>query len=127
MKRVFTLLLLAFTGVTSLASAAGISGIYSNMRYEEQAGDLVGHELFIYPGCGKYCVLVQIARGGAPYSELLSLTVKEDKIEFTLSEEGVYSGASFSGVVHSSKIIGEFKMNSGKFSVEFKRGKSYWQ
>ncbi|MFC1542414.1 hypothetical protein ACFL4M_00815 [Pseudomonadota bacterium] len=103
-------------------------GIFSNMKYFEEAGDLVGQELFIFPGCGGYCVLFQIAEGGFPYAELLSLEVDGDNIGFTLNNKNNrYDGVTFSGQVKKDKIEGSLNFDGVETKVTYSRGKSYWQ
>ncbi|MFC1542541.1 hypothetical protein ACFL4M_01455 [Pseudomonadota bacterium] len=103
-------------------------GIFSNMKYFEEAGDLVGQELFIFPGCGDYCVLFQIAEGGFPYAELLPLEVNGNKIGFALSNNNNrYERVTFSGQVMKDKIEGTLNFDGVENKVTYSRGKSYWQ
>ncbi|WKE66661.1 hypothetical protein PVT67_05295 [Gallaecimonas kandeliae] len=103
-----------------------ISGIYSNLEYNEEGGDFLGMEVFIFPsgGEGAYKALVQIAEGGFPFSALVSVKVAGLQVEFTLPKGGEYSGVHFSGSIRKNELI--LLENQGS-KEHLKRGKSYWQ
>ncbi len=105
-----------------------IAGIYSNLHYIEEAGDLVGTELHILPPKGDdkagYTVVVQIAEGEAPFTATVPLKVSGDRFEFTLPKDSFDPGAHFTGKFDQQGLT--LKWSSG--TVEhLKRGKSYWQ
>jgi len=123
---IFILFFIFFSTEITASEMSDKRGIFSSMQYYEEAGDLVGEELFIFPGCGDYCVLFQIATGGFPYAELLPLKVDGNKISFSLSDNR-YKGTSFSGEVMKDKIKGSLNFNGVENKVTYTRGKSYWQ
>jgi hypothetical protein len=105
-----------------------VSGIYSNMRYNTEGGDLLGMELFIFPsGSGpdlKYSALIQIAEGGAPFAALVLLVVKAETIEITLPSGKQYSKERFTGKFVDGGLV--IRWSNGT-EEHLKRGKSYWQ
>ena len=112
----------------SSGQSKSISGIYSDLHYNDEGGDLLGMELFIFPsGPGpelKYSVLVQISEGGAPVAALVPLIVKGTTITFNLPPSHVYANIGFSG-----KLVGDELLIRWSTGTEqrLKRGKSYWQ
>ncbi len=104
-----------------------ITGIYSNLTYIEETGDLVGTELHILPPKGDdkagYTVVVQIAEGEAPFTATVPLKVSGDRFEFTLPKDSFDPGAHFTGKFDQQGLT--LKWSSG--TVEhLKRGKRYW-
>jgi hypothetical protein len=105
-----------------------ISGIYSNLAFNSEGGDLLGTELMIVPrewkGDPAWSVFVQISEGGAPYTALVPLTLNGNKIAFTLPPGVPYGGMNFTGTISSIEI----RLNTPSGQVEvLRRGKSYWQ
>jgi hypothetical protein len=105
-----------------------ITGIYSNLSYSKESGDLLGMELLIVPsGRGPetaYSVFVQIAEGGAPFSAVVPLTVTDTKIEFALPRGGAYSGEHFVGTFKGGELVVRWSQGTEE---HLRRGKSYWQ
>jgi hypothetical protein len=104
-----------------------VTGIYSNLAYNNESGDLSGMELLIVPsGHGPdaaYSVFVQISEGGAPYTAVVPLKLKGINIEFTLPADSEYPRQHFVGTLNGAQL--DLRWNS---EVEhLKRGKSYWQ
>lgn len=127
------LIVMVAVAVPLLASAddhheSRITGIYSNLTYNEEGGDLLGKELLIVPREGDdkadYTVLVQIAEGGAPFTAIAPLKVSGDRFEFTLPSDSYDPGAHFTGKFDRKGLV----LKEGSGTVEhLKRGKSYWQ
>jgi hypothetical protein len=105
-----------------------ISGIYSDLTYNAEAGDLIGMEILILPRPSDsnpaWSAFVQIAEGGAPYSAVVPLTIKGSEIELTLPPGGTYGGLHFSGTISKTGLL--IRWDSGQQN-HLKRGKSYWQ
>src|SRR5689334_5384174 len=81
-------------------SAEPISGVYTNLAFNTEAGDLLGTELFIFPSHGSglethYSVLVQFAEGDAPQATLVPAIVTSGGFEFTMPSTGTYANAHF--------------------------------
>jgi hypothetical protein len=76
-RLVATLLLLSLVGLGAADPAPiRITGIYSNLSFHEETGDLVGMELLVLPGPGEpphWRALFQLAEGGEPTALLVEL------------------------------------------------------
>lgn len=103
-----------------------ISGIYSNLYFNQDGGDLLGMELLIVPSKSRepYTVFLQISEGGFPYTAKIPLHVNGNIIEFTLPDEEPYPNFHFVGEI-KGKII-TIKWPNGETSKLSNR-KSYWQ
>jgi len=117
------------------APAPRISGIYSNLRYNAEGGDLLGMEILILPNGSdtqpSWTAVVQIAEGGAPLVSVVPLYQHGSSIEFQLPPQGVHSGESyaaagdhFTGTVENDSLTVRW---SGGTIEKLVRGKSYWQ
>ena len=140
MKYVLALGVLIAVGVLVVMSVAPgmmewrnpvrVTGIYSDLTYSEQSGDMRGTEIIIsYSEAGFY-VIVQGGEGPLGCPVVVPAVVSELMIEFVLSPEhcmfGVPSGLRFLGVVSADGLRGHFE---GYESSEYvlPRGQSYWQ
>ncbi len=124
-KSHIALLLLATLLATSVEGARKVrlSGIFSDLRYVEEAGDLLGYEVWIVPSNEGYFAVVQIAEGYPAPPEVVLVTVKGNQLEFALE-----NGLRFQGTIDQSGLRGTFHSQSlGHQKVFLKRGKSYWQ
>ena len=101
------------------------SGLYTNLRYIEEAGDLLGMELLVVPaGPNHWTAFVQISEGGEPYTVLVPFQVEGDKVEFTLPAEGEFPNEHFAGRLYENKLV----LHWSHGDVEtLKRGRSYWE
>jgi hypothetical protein len=102
-----------------------ITGIYSNMRYVERAGDVVGMEIFIVGGVDCYYATVQIAEGAPEPPVVVKVEVKGSSIEFRLPNNSGVNLGRFTGRISARGITGTFQ-NAEKAEV-LSRRKSYWQ
>ena len=104
------------------------TGIYSNLRFNQEGGDLLGTELLILPrgdvGKPAWSVFVQIAEGGAPFTAIVPFLVDHSKFEFTLPPGGAYGGLRATGIFVGKDIL--LCWGSGT-EERLARGKSYWQ
>jgi len=123
-----SLCLLASLSFAGEPEVKRLTGIYSNLSYNAEGGDLLGMELLILPsGHGPepaYSVFVQIAEGGAPFSVVTPLKVTGTKIEFTLPPGGAYSGEHFVGTFKGVELVVRWSQGTEE---HLKHGKSYWQ
>ena len=123
-----TRLLTAFvlSAAACLVHAGGgprLTGVFSNLEYNEEGGDLLGWEVIIVFGGDRHYAIVQSAEGSPSRPEVVVLAVSGSKISFTLED-----GSTFSGVIGKRGIKGSFKHRlGGTEDVLLKRGKSYWQ
>ena len=124
--------ILWFVVLVSLASVASaqngppaVSGVYTDLEYNQEGGDLLGMELLIIPSDPTgYRAFVQIAEGGPPFAVIVPLLVDGSHVEFTLPAGSAYSGDHFVGTLSSTKLV----LHSPRGKDEtLNRGKSYWQ
>jgi hypothetical protein len=101
-----------------------VTGIYSDLYYNQEGGDLLGMELLIVPGPSGYSAFVQIAEGGAPYTAIVPIHIAGDKVSFALPPGDEYGGIKFEGTWNKTALT--IKWPAGTQEV-LKRGRSYWQ
>ena len=119
------LLAASSTGAAKAPTSLRVSGLYTNLRYIEEAGDLLGMELLVVPQPnGQWSAFVQISEGGAPYAALVPLAVHGSKVEFTLPAGGDFPNEHFSGRLYKDRMVVHW--SHGDTEV-LKRGRSYWQ
>jgi hypothetical protein len=115
------------------------TGIFSDMRYVKEAGDVVGTEIFVTYGDGEYWAQVQHAEGepGAPH--LAKVNVQGTKVSFELAFDEthieilanraeqpkiVHYLLHFEGEVSKDRLVGKFNDSE---TLDLKRRNSYWQ
>ena len=130
LRVVIAVFLLASTlTVAGALSASKITGIYSNLRFNDEGGDLLGMEILVLPRESKggtsatYNVVVQIADGGAPYVVVVPLEWMGDHFDCPLSA-GDYGGQHLTLRFQGSELL---VLWPGGNQEKLKRGKSYWQ
>ncbi len=101
-----------------------VTGIYSNLRYIQEGGDLLGMELLVVPSEAGYTGFVQIAEGGAPYTAVVPVVATGSRISFTLPSDGAYGAMKFDGELKGASLV--IKSPEGA-NETLMRGKSYWQ
>jgi len=132
MRLYIALVLLVLVPLVSRAATPAvtqrIAGIYSDLAYDVEGGDLVGIELLVVPtGSDKeplWRAFVQIAEGSAPYCAVVSLNISGNKVAFTLPPGETLGGLHFTGTISSSEIV---LTTPGGQAEHLRRGKSYWQ
>ncbi len=106
-----------------------VSGIYSDLAYNAEGGDLLGMELLVIPAGEdndglRWNAFFQLSEGEAPYCTVVSLVVRGTKVEFTLPPGGAFGGRRYTGTISGTEIA----LTSPGGQVEhLHRGKSYWQ
>ena len=125
---VLAFLAVAVVGCASAQENFRPSGIYSNLSYSEEGGDLVGMELLIFPAeelaASDYVVFIQIAEGGAPYTALVPLEIRGNEISLVLPSNGSYSKVQLVGNFRGDDL--EIRWPHGALE-HLKRGHSYWE
>ena len=128
----FASILLSMTAFAAQDAPVHVTGMYSDLYYNEEGGDLLGMEVFIFRSKDGYQALVQIAQGELPTATLVTLEVNGANIRFTMPAGGYGdSSATFSGTVSAQGIKGRW--SDGQLSTLgtkdeiLKRGKSYWE
>ena len=95
-----------------VSDPAHIAGIYSDSRYIEEAGDVIGTEIEIIFSGGAYRGTVQIAEGvpGTPIP--ISIHVSGKKISFSISDPSPFAG-QFRGEIKRGVLKGKFSFKNG--------------
>jgi hypothetical protein len=125
-------ILIAFLLNFSIAEALpkNLTGIYSNMSYNRQGGDVNGIEIFITYSKKGYFVHFQDAEGSPNIPIIVPAILKENTLTFVLPERNGYMG-EFRGVFKKNQIVGHFDAGQinylGGVNFNLKRGLSYWQ
>lgn len=111
-----------WTGSDTIKAASKITGIYSDLYFNEEGRDLLGWEFFIVNSKTGYYILYQESIGEPLSLELIPLEVNNDQIQFTVPETGSMPG-TFSGHITLSGLSGKFSQG---FEVDLKKKQSYW-
>lgn len=104
-----------------------ITGIYSSLTYIEEAGDVVGIEIFILGGGSGYFATFQIAEGSADDPVLVPVMVNGTSIEISFPTDSAIGRdlGHYRGKITTLGLSGKFqKATKGDF---LRRKKSYWQ
>jgi hypothetical protein len=100
-----------------------VTGIYSNMRYIDEAGDVLGTEVFIVYSSKGYFAIVQVAEGVPSVPAVVPIKVEGSRVSLSLPLD--MGGGQFRGQVTEGGLSGRFADDREPW--ELKRGKSYWQ
>ncbi len=120
------LLLVSLMQIAIAQEPIRITGTYSDMYYNKEAGDVVGEEMRIVATAAGYQGVLQFAEG-VP-SDLIVVDVKLDgnKVSFSIPGSSVYAGP-FAGTLDNGVLRGELRFKSGTTEViRLPRRKSYW-
>lgn len=125
----YMLVLLTANAVFAAPTDLKITGIYSDMYYNREAGDVDGVEIFVLFSRDGYYVLFQDTEGSVPI--LVKAKINGNKIKFTLPDrKSGYSG-KFDGIISKNELKGKFESGqigtSGASIFILKRKHSYWQ
>jgi hypothetical protein len=131
--RVVVLLLLSMLAHSTGAAQIKVTGIYSNLEYLKEAGDVGGVEVFIVyaagPGDAKsgYYAMMQCAEGVPGKPVLVPATVAGNRIELAAhsDSESYCPRAKFKGSVSTKGLKGGFEGEGG--AIWLPRKRSYWQ
>ena len=114
----------AFAG-EPLAGRSNPSGVFSNMTYDEESGDLDGFEFFFVYSKSGYYVFYQYSNGVPETPMLTKLDIKDNTFEFAIPIGGEFYGP-FVGKFTATGVQGWFKNFPSKL-IKLTRGESYWQ
>ncbi|HEY3347838.1 MAG TPA: hypothetical protein VGK71_09475 [Nitrospirota bacterium] len=115
------LLLLLGCSTSAFAEEIHKTGIFSNLYYHEEAGDLLGEEVFIVLADEDYYAVYQIAEGGPEVPIVSKVKIEGDIVEFARPKK---YGGIFKGRYTAKGIELEKENVAGK--ILWRRG-SYWQ
>jgi hypothetical protein len=104
-----------------------VTGTYTDMYYNEEAGDVLGEELKIVDTRGgHYQGALQFADGEPGPLILVNINVSGKHVSFAMPDIDS-NGGSFSGTLEKGLIRGDFQFKQGAVkNVVLKKGKSYW-
>lgn len=111
--------------VEPLANPRNPSGVFSNMTYDEESGDLDGFEFFFVYSKSGYYVFYQYGNGAPETPILTPLNIKDNAFEFSIPIGGEFYGR-FVGEYTATGVQGRFEDFPLKL-IKLTRGKSYWQ
>lgn len=117
--------LATITGICCAAQPIKFTGTFSDMKYSQEAGDVVGHELRIVFTNAGYEGAYQVAEGEPSRLILVTIQFNGNQVRFSVLS-GQYAG-SFIGVIGPKGISGTFAYKSGATEkINLPRSKSYW-
>ncbi len=127
---ILALILLLASGGTAQKKAR-VTGFYSDMHYIEEAGDVIGTEVWIVYARGSYWATVQVAEGAPEPPVVVPVRVSGQRVSFSVTEPVVGPDGrpapglvlKFDGTATEAALRGIF---AGE-RVSLKRGNSYWQ
>jgi hypothetical protein len=100
------------------------TGIFTDMSYHSEGGDMLGTELFVVKSNHGYYVIYQSSEGEPSVPVVIPAKVDGTKINFDVPSS-VDSNGSFSGVISNTGLIGTF--SDSQQIVHLRRASSYWQ
>lgn len=112
---------------------APITGIFSDLYYNEEGGDLLGTEIFIVlSGNDKYVAFFQHWEGGGDPAIVVPVTIGVDNhVSFEIPEPALGAG-TYEGRITKTEFdgVGTHHLSNGQLSkhpIRLKRKKTYWQ
>jgi len=111
---------------------AHITGIYSDLEYNQEGGDLLGTEIFIvYSADDSFVGFVQCWEGGTTRPDVVPIKVSGDTISFKVLAPSLGEG-TYKGRVVKTGFDGEWTHPSADGTsktepIHLKRKQSYWQ
>jgi hypothetical protein len=110
----------------NLDASKRITGIYTNMEFHPESGDVVGAEIFLVrSGMGDF-VTFQISEGAPFPPVVVPARINEQRISFELPEGNRPLSGVFEGEIGNDAIRGNFA-GTGFDLFVLKKKKSYWQ
>lgn len=111
------------TGISAHGTSPKTTGIYTDMSYNAEGGDVIGTEIFVVDTNHGYYVVFQSGDGEPSVPVVVPAEVSGSSIHFTLPSGMV--GGSFTGTIGATELIGSFSSNHQ--TIHLKRKTSYWQ
>jgi hypothetical protein len=101
-----------------------LTGIYSDMSYSDDSGDVLGDEIFLVFSNRGYYAVFQGSEGEPYVPVVVPVKVEGNSISFTLPASTDPRG-KFQGKITNGELTGTFSGNAQ--TVHLKRKASYWQ
>ncbi len=107
-----------------------VTGIYSDLRYSDESGDLGGTEIFIVYAARGYTAFVQTAEGEP--DEAVAVPVKVDKNRISFIVPKPTNGPwVYDGRITATGFVGTLTISNGgkryTTKLQLRRKKSYWE
>jgi hypothetical protein len=130
LKNVLATLLILGVATAALAAAprltaVRIAGTYSDLRYNDESGDLLGMEVKIVPVAGgRWQAAILVSEGEPAPLVVIDVQANGRTISFQVPGEG---GWSFRGTIAAKSLKGVITYGNGTTkSVTLPRGCGYW-
>lgn len=125
-----TLITLLFTASVTFAQSAisqeqKVTGMYSNVSYNREGGDIVGMEVFVVYSRDGYRVVYQSSEGEPSSPVVVPAKIDGNAISFSLPPPGTDPRGNFTGKIKPTEMVGTFSGNGQ--TVHLPRRASYWQ
>lgn len=114
----FSLLLLCISTSGAQSQQPRITGFFTDMHYVDEAGDLVGFEVWIAYARGHYYATIQVSDGEPDPPAVVRVEVSGAQIKFESA------GVHYVGTINKSGLMLSINSNS---PILLKRGMTYWQ
>lgn len=101
-----------------------LTGMFSDMRFSGEGGDVLGQEIFIVYSKHGYFVVLQSSEGEPGKPVIVPATLKGASVSFRVPAD-VDSRGEFHGVISQEGLVGTYSGNGQ--SVNLTRKNSYWQ
>jgi hypothetical protein len=101
-----------------------ITGMYSNMSYNNEGGDILGVEVFLVYSRDGYRVVYQSSEGEPASPIVLPARIDGKTISFSLPSN-IDPRGNFAGNIEPTELVGRFSGNGQ--TVHLMRRPSYWQ
>jgi len=109
---------------------ARVTGIFSDLHYNEEGGDLLGTEIFIVYAAHGYTAFVQCAEGSPGVAVAVPVKVNGNHVSFIVPEPSNGAG-SYDGRISATGFIGTITGTTNGKSItnriQLRRKKSYWE
>jgi hypothetical protein len=125
------LLFLAAVSGSKAQQQPKVTGFFTDMHYIQQAGDVLGSEIWIVYARGGFWATVQMAEGEPDPPVIVPVEVSGVRVKFTIKEPRVDQNGKpapefvmqFDGIMTRSGFDGTINSQP----LRLKRGNSYWQ
>lgn len=101
-----------------------VTGVFSDMRYNGEGGDVLGIEVFVTYSSHGYFVVYQSSEGEPSIPVVVPAHVSGTAISFAVPA-GTDPRGAFAGTINGQELTGTFSGNQE--TVHLRRKASYWQ
>ncbi len=128
MFRFFIILaLLLVSNLAFSATKTKVTGLFSDMHYISEAGDVIGTEVFIVYSDSAYYAIMQCAEGAPSKPVIVSALINGTTVKFEPHNDPLSHCpvATFTGQITPNGLRGTFEGTD--YPGLLKRRRSYWQ